>query len=62
MFFFWCDVRHINVSKKHPERIKKMIKKVVEKLNCDVIEFPVQEKCFKKIEVKNNICINVFWL
>ena len=26
----------------------------------DVIEFPVQEKDFNKIEVKNNICINVF--
>ena len=28
-------------KKKHPERIKKMIKKLVEKLNYDVIEFPV---------------------
>ena len=37
-----------------------MIKKVVEKLNYDEIEFPVQEKDFDKIEVKNNICINVF--
>ena len=35
-------------------------KKVVEKLNYDEIEFPVQEKYFNKIEVKNNICINVF--
>ena len=26
----------------------------------DWIEFPVQEKDFDKIEVKNNICINVF--
>ena len=31
-----------------------------EKLNYDGIEFPVQEKDFNKIEVKNNICINVF--
>ena len=37
-----------------------MIKKVVQKLNFDVIEFPVQEKGFNKIEEKNNICINVF--
>ena len=35
-------------------------KKVVEKLNYDEIEFSVQEKYFNKIEVKNNICINVF--
>ena len=40
--FFWCHVRHIILSKKHPEIIKKMIKKVVQKLNFDVIEFPVQ--------------------
>ena len=26
----------------------------------ELIEFPVQEKDFNKIEIKNNICINVF--
>ena len=39
-----------------------MIKIIVEKPNYDVIEFPVQENGFNKIEVKNNIRINVFWL
>ena len=39
-----------------------MIKKVVQKLNYDVIEFPVQVKGFNTIAVKNNTCINVFWL
>ena len=58
--FLWCHVRHINPSKEHPERIKKTDKKVVEKFNYDGIEFPVPEKDFTKIEVKNNICINVF--
>ena len=33
---------------------------MAEKLNYDGIEFPVKEKDFNKIEVKNNICINVF--
>ena len=37
-----------------------MTKKTAEELDYDGIEFPVQEKDFKKIEVKNNICINVF--
>ena len=37
-----------------------MTKKSAEKLNYDEIEFPVQEKDFSKIEMKNNICINVF--
>ena len=58
--FLWCYVRHINHSKKQPERILKKHKKIVEKLNYNGIEFPVQEKDFNKIEVKNNICISVF--
>ena len=58
--FLWCHVRHINPSKEHQERIKKTDKKIAEKLDYDDIEFPVQEKDFNKIEVKNNICINVF--
>ena len=58
--FLWFHVRHINPSKEHPERILKNDKKIAEKLNYDGIEFPVQEKDFNKIEIKNNICINVF--
>ena len=53
----WCHVRHINPSKIYPERIAKVDKKIAEKLDYDGIEFPVQEKDFSKIEVKNNICI-----
>ena len=55
-----CYLRHINPSKKYPERIKRIDKKLAEKLVYDEIEIPVQEKGFSKIEVKNNICINVF--
>ena len=58
--FLWCHARHINSSKEHQERIKKTDKKIAEKLDYDDIEFPVQEKDFNKIEVKNNICINMF--
>ena len=75
--FLWCHVRHINPSKEHPERIRKVDKKLVKHitnpkeitpeskelisdLDHDEIEFPVQEKDFSKIEVRNNICINVF--
>ena len=57
--FLWCHVRHVNPSKEHLERIKKTDKKIADKLNYDGIELPVQEKYFSKIEVKNNICINV---
>ena len=59
--FLWCHVRHINSLKEHPERIKKIDKKIAcNLLNYDEIEFPVEEKDFKKTEVQNNICINVF--
>ena len=47
-------------QKKHRERTMEMIKKVIENLNYDEIEFPFQEKDLSKMEVKNSICIKVF--
>ena len=58
--FLWCHVRHINPVKEHAERIKNTDRKPASNLNYDEIEFPVQEKDFKKVEVQNNICVNVF--
>ena len=40
--------------------MKKTDKKIAEELDYDEIEFPIREKDFNRIEVKNNICINVF--
>ena len=57
--FLWCHVRHINPVEEHPRRIKKTDKRIASNLNYEGIEFPVQEKDFNKIEVQNNICINV---
>ena len=48
------------LQKNIQKELKKTDKKIAEKLDYDGIEFPVQEKDFSKIEVKNNICINVF--
>ena len=48
------------LQKNIQKELKKLTKKIAEKLDYDGIEFPVQEKDFSKIEVKNNICINVF--
>ena len=42
------------------KELKKTDKKVAENLDYDQIEFAVKEKDFNKIEVKNNICINLF--
>ena len=58
--FLLYHVRHINPVKTHPERITQEDKKLVNNLNYDGVEFPVQEKDFSKIEKKTNICINVF--
>ena len=58
--FLWCHVRHINPPKEHPEIIKNIDKKIAEKLDYSGIEFLVIEKDFDKIEINNNICINVF--
>ena len=58
--FLWCHVSYINPSRKHPEKILKIYKKIVSNLDYDGIEFPVQEKDFDKIGVKSNICINLF--
>ena len=49
-------VKHIT----NPEEITEEDKEFISNLDYDGIEFPVQEKDFNKIEVKNNICINVF--
>ena len=58
--FLWCHVRYINPVEDHPGRIKKTDRRLASNLNYEGIEFPVQEKDFSKIEVQNNICINVF--
>ena len=48
-------VKHIT----NPGKITEEDKEFISNLDYDGIEFPVQEKDFNKIEVKNNICINV---
>ena len=50
----------VNPIKEHPERIKNIDRELTSNLNYDEIKFPVEEKDFEKIEVQNNICINVF--
>ena len=50
----------ILIFQKSIQKEFKKLKKIAEKLDYDGVEFPVQEKDFSKIEVKNNIYINVF--
>ena len=58
--FLWYHVRHINPVNEHPGRILKIDRDFANNVKYDGIEFPVQEKDFNKIEVQNNICVNVF--
>ena len=58
--FRWCHIRHINPQEKFPQRIKKVDKQYIEKLDYSCIEFPVCVKHYNKIEKQNNININVF--
>ena len=59
MFSLVSHVRHINLVKIYPERIKQKDKRLAYDLDYDGIEFPVDKEDFSKIETKNNICINV---
>ena len=45
---------------KHPERVKKEDKSMIEKLDYSGIEFPISKKDYNKIEKKNGIRVNVF--
>ena len=58
--FRWCHIRHLNPQDKYPQRIKKVDKPYIEKLDYSGIEFPVTIKQFNKIEKQNKININVF--
>ena len=58
--FRWCHIRHLNPQDKYPQRIKKIDKEYINKLNYTGIEFPVTIKQLNKIEKQNEININVF--
>ena len=59
-YFLWCHVRHINPLKEHSERITKIDRDLASNLSYDKIGFIVEKSDFEKIEVQNNICVNVF--
>ena len=58
--FRWCHIRHLNPQDKDTQRIKKVDKPYIEKLDYTGIEFPVNVKHYNKIEKQNSININVF--
>ena len=58
--FYGVMLDMLIVHKNIEEELKKIDRRFASNLNYQGIEFPVQEKNFNKIEVQNNICINVF--
>ena len=58
--FLWCHIRHLNLVKTHPERITKEDREMINDLDYERIELPVSKIGYVKIEIQNNICINVF--
>ena len=58
--FLWCHIRHLNLVKRHLERITKEDKNMINDLDYEGFKFPVSKKDYCKIERQNNICINVF--
>ena len=48
--FLWCHVRHIVLSNKHSERIKKTDKKIAEELHYDGIELLYKKKLLTKFK------------
>ena len=48
--FLWCHVRHINPSKEHPERIKKLTKKLLKNLIMMELSFPCKKKILTRLK------------
>ena len=58
--FLWCHVRHFNLVERNPQRITRKDRELVNKVDYEGINFPVSKKDYCRIEMQNNICINVF--
>ena len=58
--FYGVMLDKLILQKDIQKELKKLTKRVAQKLDYDEIEFPVQEKDLNKVECKNNIWINVF--
>ena len=48
--FLWCHVRHINLLNKHPERIKKLTKKLLKNLIMMKLSFLCKKKILARLK------------
>ena len=58
--FLWCHIKYLNLVGKSYQIITEKDKETINKLDYEVIKFPVPERDYCKIERQNNICINLF--
>ena len=58
--FRWCHIRKINPQDKYKERVKKVDREMVKKLDYSDISFPVSQKDYNNVERKNGIRVNIF--
>ena len=58
--FKWCQVKFINPTNNHPERIKKQDKEIAKTLDYRGINFPMKARDYESIEERCNINVNVF--
>ena len=56
--FRWCHIRYLTLVRRHPERITKEDKNMIDDPDYEEIKSPVSEKDYCRIERQNNICIN----
>ena len=56
----WRHIRHLNLVKGNRHRIAKEDRKLVSKLDYEGVNCRASKKNYCKVEIKNNICINVF--
>ena len=42
-YFLWCHIKHLNLVKRHPERITKEDKKMIRDIDYEGIQFSVSK-------------------
>ena len=59
--FLWCFITHLSLLKRHPERITKEDKKVINDLDYEGIQFPVpKKKIIAKLKEKTIFALMCF--
>ena len=58
--FLWCHIRHLNLMKRHPERITKEYKKILMTLIMKKLDFQFQKKIIATLKDKTIFALMCF--